>query len=177
MVSTCSTCGIEIDWLNNHWLTWCSCSNLLSRWSHSIFELVGTKWVLVCDAWFWKPIDVVIDVDALVLGRLSPRVADCMVVEQIWFHQTVKQVHDCHHYEHSPPSVGLLFMVFLDEWLRALFGFPPQPILLHFDVVNWFLPFVLHLCLVHSKFISHRLHLPFILFLCIFLNKLMYNLF
>jgi hypothetical protein len=45
-----------------------------------------------------------------------------MVVEQIQPHQTVEHVHDCHHYEHSPPSVGLLFMVFLDEWFRVLLG-------------------------------------------------------
>jgi hypothetical protein len=47
-----------------------------------------------------------------------------------------KQVHDCHHYEHSPHLVGLLFMVFLDEWLKALLGFFAQPVLLHFDVVH-----------------------------------------
>jgi len=35
----------------------------------------------------------------------------------------VEQVHDLHHYEHSPPLVGLLFMVFFDEWLRVLLGF------------------------------------------------------
>jgi hypothetical protein len=51
-------------------------------------------------------------------------------------HQMVEQVHDCHHYEDSPPLVGLLFMVFLNEWLRALLGFSTQPVLLHFDVVH-----------------------------------------
>jgi hypothetical protein len=45
-----------------------------------------------------------------------------MVVEQIQPHQTVEHVHDYHHYEHSPPSVGLLFVVFFDEWLRMLLG-------------------------------------------------------
>jgi hypothetical protein len=45
-----------------------------------------------------------------------------MVVEQIQPHQTIENVHGCHHYEHSPPSVGLLFVVFLDEWLRMLLG-------------------------------------------------------
>jgi hypothetical protein len=30
-----------------------------------------------------------------------------MVVEQIQPHETVKQVHDFHQYEHSPPLVGL----------------------------------------------------------------------
>ncbi len=47
-----------------------------------------------------------------------------MVVEQIQPHQIVEHVHDCHHYEHSPPLVGLLFMVFLDEWFRVLLGLP-----------------------------------------------------
>jgi hypothetical protein len=45
-----------------------------------------------------------------------------MVVVQIQPHQTSKHVHDCHHYEHSLPLVGLLLVVFLDEWLRALLG-------------------------------------------------------
>jgi hypothetical protein len=39
---------------------WWSCSNLLSRWSCSIFELMGTKWMLVRGGWFWKPTNVVI---------------------------------------------------------------------------------------------------------------------
>jgi len=45
-----------------------------------------------------------------------------MVVGQIQLHQMIEQVHDWHHYEHSPPLVGLLFVVFLDEWLRTLLG-------------------------------------------------------
>jgi len=44
--STCSKCGIEIDWLDGLWSMWWSCSNLLSRWSHSISKLVGTKLIL-----------------------------------------------------------------------------------------------------------------------------------
>jgi hypothetical protein len=51
-----------------------------------------------------------------------------MVIEQRQLHQMVEHVHDCHHYEQSPPSVGLLFMVFLDEWLRALLGLFAQPV-------------------------------------------------
>jgi hypothetical protein len=47
-----------------------------------------------------------------------------------------KQVHDCHHYEHSPSSIGLLFVVFFDEWLRVLLGLSTQLILLQFDVVH-----------------------------------------
>jgi hypothetical protein len=47
-----------------------------------------------------------------------------------------KQVHDCHHYEHSPPSAGLLFVVFLDEWLRMLLGLYTQLVLFHFDVIH-----------------------------------------
>jgi hypothetical protein len=46
-----------------------------------------------------------------------------MVVVQRQFHQMAEQVHDCHHNKHSFPVVGLLFMVFLDEWLRMLLGF------------------------------------------------------
>jgi hypothetical protein len=59
-----------------------------------------------------------------------------MVVVQIRLHQMVEQVHDYHHYEHSLPLVGLLFMVFLDEWLRMMLSFSTQPVLLHFDVVH-----------------------------------------
>jgi hypothetical protein len=33
--------------------------------------------MLVCDGWFWKPTNVVIVVDALVLGRFQPGVVDC----------------------------------------------------------------------------------------------------
>jgi hypothetical protein len=47
-----------------------------------------------------------------------------------------KQVHDYHHYEHSLPLVGLLFMWFLDEWLIARMGLSAQLVLLHFDVVH-----------------------------------------
>ncbi len=47
-----------------------------------------------------------------------------------------KQVYDCHHDKHSLPMVGLLFMVFLDEWLRVLLGLSAQSVLLHFDVVH-----------------------------------------
>jgi hypothetical protein len=65
MDSTSSTCGIETNWS-----TWQSYSNLLTKWSCSISKLVGTKWMFVCDGWFWKLTDVIIGVDALVLGRL-----------------------------------------------------------------------------------------------------------
>jgi hypothetical protein len=68
--STSSTSGIETDWLNILQSTWRNYSNLLSRWSRSIFKLMGTKWMLVYDGWFWKPINVVIGVNALVLDRL-----------------------------------------------------------------------------------------------------------
>jgi hypothetical protein len=47
-----------------------------------------------------------------------------------------KHVHDCHHHEHSPPSIGLFFVVFFYEWLRTLLGFFTQLELLHFDVVH-----------------------------------------
>jgi hypothetical protein len=32
--------------------------------------------------------------------------------------------------------IGLIFMVFLNEWLRVLLGFFAQSLLLHFDVVH-----------------------------------------
>jgi hypothetical protein len=59
-----------------------------------------------------------------------------MVVIQKQLHQTIEQVHDCHHDKHSLPSIGLLFLVFLDEWLRMMMGLSPQPVLLHFDVIH-----------------------------------------
>jgi len=59
-----------------------------------------------------------------------------MGVKHIQPHQTIKHVHHCHHYQHSLPLVGLLFMVFANEWLRALLGLFAQPIFLHFDVVH-----------------------------------------
>jgi hypothetical protein len=49
-----------------------------------------------------------------------------MVVVHIQPHQTVEQVHDCHHYEHSLPLVGLLFVVFSYEWLQMLLGLLAQ---------------------------------------------------
>jgi hypothetical protein len=52
-----------------------------------------------------------------------------MVIEQIRPHQMIEQVHDYRHYEHSPPSVGLLFMVFFDEWLQMLLVFYAQLVL------------------------------------------------
>jgi hypothetical protein len=55
-----------------------------------------------------------------------------MVIEQIQPHQMIEQVLDCHHYEHSPPSIGLLFMVFLDEWLKVLLVFYAQLIFFTF---------------------------------------------
>jgi hypothetical protein len=59
-----------------------------------------------------------------------------MVVVWKQFHQMVKQIHDYHHDKHSLPMIGLLFVVFLDEWLRTLLGLSTQPVLLHFDVVH-----------------------------------------
>jgi hypothetical protein len=59
-----------------------------------------------------------------------------MVVMSKQFHQMTEQVHDYHHDKHSLPMVGLLFVVFLDEWLKVLLGFFTQPVLLHFDVVH-----------------------------------------
>jgi hypothetical protein len=52
------------------------------------------------------------------------------------FHQTTKHVHDCHYDEHSLPVIGLMFMMFFNEWLTTLLGFSTQLILLHFDVVH-----------------------------------------
>jgi hypothetical protein len=46
-----------------------------------------------------------------------------MAVIHKQFHQMVEQVHDYHHAKHSLPLVGLLFLVFLDEWLKVLLGF------------------------------------------------------
>jgi hypothetical protein len=59
-----------------------------------------------------------------------------MVVVWKQFHQTTKQVHDYHHDKHSLLVVGLLFMVFFYEWLRAFMGFFTQQVLLHFDVIH-----------------------------------------
>jgi len=74
--STCFNCGIEIDWLDSLRSMWWSYSNLLNRWSRSISKLVGTKLILVFNEWFWKPKNVVIGVDALVMGKLYLRVAN-----------------------------------------------------------------------------------------------------
>jgi len=48
---------------------WRNYSNLLNSWSHSIFELVGTKLILVFSGWFWKPVDVSTDVGAPLLDK------------------------------------------------------------------------------------------------------------
>jgi hypothetical protein len=73
--------------------------------------------------------------------------------------------------------VELMFMVSLGEWLKVWLGPSAQPIWLQFDVVHWFLHYVLHPCLVHlGRFIFHKLHLLFILYLCRFLHMLIYNL-
>jgi len=45
-----------------------------------------------------------------------------MAVVQIQLHQMVEHVHDYHREKHSLPLVGLLFVVFFDEWLKALLG-------------------------------------------------------
>jgi hypothetical protein len=75
--STCYKCGIEIHWLDGLWLKWWSFLNLLNRWSYSIFELVGTKLMLVFGGWIWKPKNGAISVDASVLGKLYHGVANC----------------------------------------------------------------------------------------------------
>ncbi len=58
------------------------------------------------------------------------------MVVQRQLHQTTEHVHDCHHNKNSLPMVGLLFVVFLNEWLRSLLGLFTQPVLLHFGVVH-----------------------------------------
>jgi hypothetical protein len=65
-------------------------------------------------------------------------------------HQMVEQVHDCHHDEHSFPMVGLMYMALLNKWLKVRLGFFAQLVHLHFDVVHWLFPSMLHPCLVHS---------------------------
>jgi hypothetical protein len=47
-----------------------------------------------------------------------------ITVVVVWrqLHQTVEQVHDYHHNKDSFPVVGLLFVVFHNEWLKALLG-------------------------------------------------------
>jgi hypothetical protein len=42
---------------------------MLSSWNHSISKLIGTKLILVFGGWFWKPIDIVIGVSTLILGK------------------------------------------------------------------------------------------------------------
>ncbi len=59
-----------------------------------------------------------------------------MVVMWRQLHQTDEQVHDYHHDKHSLPMIGLLFVVFLNEWLKVLLGLFTQSVLLHFDVVH-----------------------------------------
>jgi hypothetical protein len=66
----------KTNWLNGFWSMWQSCSNLLSRWSRSIFELVGTKLILVFGGCFWKLVDITIGVDASILGKLQHGVVD-----------------------------------------------------------------------------------------------------
>jgi hypothetical protein len=72
-----------------------------------------------------------------------------MVVLRRYLHQTTKQVHD-YHDEHSLPRVGLMCVVFLDEWLKMRLGLSTQLVRLNFNVAHWRPPFVLHVCLVHS---------------------------
>jgi hypothetical protein len=48
----------------------------------------------------------------------------------------VEQVHDCHHDKHSLPVIALLFVVFFNEWLKALLGLSTPLVMLHFDVVH-----------------------------------------
>jgi hypothetical protein len=45
-----------------------------------------------------------------------------MVVVWKQFHQTTKQVHDCHHEEHSLPMFGLLFMTLFDD-IQSVAGY------------------------------------------------------
>ncbi len=42
-----------------------------------------------------------------------------MVVMRRQLHQTIEHVHDCHHVEHLVFTIGLMFVVLFDEWLRA----------------------------------------------------------
>jgi hypothetical protein len=44
----------------------------------------------------------------------------------VWRQQMVENVHDYHHDKHSLPMVGLLFMVFIDEWLRTSTSWLPN---------------------------------------------------
>jgi hypothetical protein len=67
--STGSRCSMEIDWLEGLRSMWQNYFNLLSSWNHSISKLVGTKLIWMFNGWFWKPIDVVIGVSALALGK------------------------------------------------------------------------------------------------------------
>jgi hypothetical protein len=59
-----------------------------------------------------------------------------MVVLRKQLHQMAEQVNDYHQEKHSLPTVGLLFVLFFDEWLRVLLGVFAQLVLLHFDVVH-----------------------------------------
>ncbi len=45
-----------------------------------------------------------------------------MIVLQKQLQQMTKHVDDYHHDEHSLPMIGLMFMVFINEWLKALLG-------------------------------------------------------
>jgi hypothetical protein len=47
-----------------------------------------------------------------------------------------EHVHDCHHDEHSLPMVAWMYVMLLDEWLKAQLGLFTQLVLLHFDVVH-----------------------------------------
>jgi hypothetical protein len=62
----------------------------------------------------------------------------------------IEWFHDYLHDEHSLPLIRLMFVLFLDEWLRMLLDLFAQLVLLHFDMVKWLLPYVLHPKLMHS---------------------------
>jgi hypothetical protein len=49
-----------------------------------------------------------------------------MVVVETQLHQTVEQVHDCHHGEHSLLVIELMFVVLFNEWSREQMGLSTQ---------------------------------------------------
>jgi hypothetical protein len=56
--------------------------------------------------------------------------------------------------------VGFMFVLSFGEWLRVMLSPSTQPIQLQFNVVHWFLPFMLHPCLVHL--VVHFPHVAFV---------------
>jgi len=61
--------------------------------------------------------------------------------------------------------VGFMFVLSFGEWLKVMLSpsTQPQPVQLQFNVVHWFLPFMLHPCLVHLVVhFPHVVHLAFV---------------